>query len=99
MCLENGYEMVSTFPMDFSIADKFGLDAVRDTFKRAFDEWKDNYIYLTELVITLNWKIFEHYQTNSLLASLYNDLWEEADSYACENLKDEELLHFYRVTD
>ncbi len=57
MTLPNGYEMQTTFPMDFSIADTFGANAVKDTFKRAFNEWKSNYVYLTELVITLNLKI------------------------------------------
>lgn len=100
MELMNGYKMISTFPTDFDIADKFGLGAIKDTFKRAFNEWKSNYVYLTELVITLNFKIWEHYENgNQELASLYNELWEEADNYACENLKGEELSFFYRVTD
>jgi len=30
------YEFKTTFWMDFTIADAFGLDAVRDTFKRSF---------------------------------------------------------------
>ena len=55
----NGYKFVSTFPSDFTIADKFGESAIRDTFNRAFNEWKSNYVYLTELVISLNWKIWE----------------------------------------
>lgn len=100
MELMNGYKMISTFPTDFDIADKFGLGAIKDTFKRAFNEWKSNYVYLTELVITLNFKIWEHYENgNQELASLYNELWEKADNYACENLKGDELSFFYRVTD
>lgn len=99
MELENGYKFVSTFPMDFSIADRFGINAVKDTFKRAFSEWAGNYIYLTELVITLNLKIWEHYKTNEELARVYNDLWEQTDAYACDNLKGEERAFFYRVTD
>lgn len=99
MTLANGYEMQTTFWMDFSIADKFGVSAIKDTFKRAFKEWKSNYIYLTELVIVLNHKIWEYYEKNDTYAKLYNDLWEEADNYACENLKGDELRHFYEVTD
>ena len=30
---ENGYELQTTFWEDFSIADRFGLSAIRDTFK------------------------------------------------------------------
>lgn len=95
----NGYEMQTTFWMDFGIADAFGVDAIKDTYKRAFKEWKSNYIYLTELVMVLNWKIWQHYKTNDVYAKLYNKLWEEADLYACENLKEEELRYFYKTTD
>ena len=51
---ENGYELQTTFWEDFSIADRFGLSAIQDTFKRAFEEWKNNYKYLTELILVLN---------------------------------------------
>ena len=44
---ENGYETKTTFWMDFSIADRFGIEAIKDTFKRAFDEWKEHYEYLS----------------------------------------------------
>lgn len=94
-----GYEPKTTFYMDFSIADNFGVKAVKDTFKRALESWKDNYIYLTELVMVLNWKIFEHYETNEPLARVYNDLWEQAAMYAEENLQGDELSYYYRTTD
>jgi len=93
-------EFKTTFMMDFTIADHFGKNAIKDTFKRAFDEWKDNYEYLTELVIALNWKIWEHYENgNEAYATLYNDLWEKADEYACDNLKGEEAEYFFEMTD
>ena len=94
-----GYTPHTTFYMDFSIADRFGVSAVKDTFKRAFDNWKDNYVYLTELVMALNWKIWEHYETNEKLARIYNELWAKADEYATSHLKGEELSYFYRTTD
>ena len=52
-----GYTQITTFFEDFSIADHFGIAAIRDTYKRAFNEWKNDYKYLTELVLVLNWKI------------------------------------------
>lgn len=95
-----GYEFKTTFWSDFSIADAFGLSAVQDTFDRAFKEWKHDHIYLTELVMVLNWKIREHYKKkHDELAKLYNKLWRQADGYACENLKGEELTYFYQTTD
>ena len=60
---ENGYELQTTFWEDFSIADRFGLSAIQDTFKRAFEEWKNNYKYLTELILVLNHKIWQYYET------------------------------------
>ena len=99
MTLPNGYVMTTTFWEDFSIADRFGVNAIKDTYQRAFNEWKGNHIYLTELVIVLNHKIWQHYQKNDAYAELYNALWEKADAYACDNLKGEELAHFYHITD
>jgi hypothetical protein len=99
MLAQTGYESFTTFFEDFTIAEKFGVDAVKGTYNRAFKEWKDNYKYLTELVMILNWKIWQHYGKNEELAILYNNLWEKADAYACENLKGEELSYFYNTTD
>lgn len=96
---ETGYKPITTFYQDFSIADKFGIEAINDTYNRAFNEWKDNYKFLTELVMVLNWKIFEHYKTNEQYAELYDKLWKEADGYACENLKDDEATYYYMTTD
>lgn len=99
MKLENGYELTSTFWEDFTIADKFGENAIKDTFKRAFDGWHSDYIMLTELVIVLNHKIWQHYESNEEIAKVYNDLWEQADAYACDNLKGKELDFFLKITD
>lgn len=96
----NGYQTITTLFYDFTIADKFGAKAIKDTYKRAFNEWKDHYEYLTELVLVLNWKIWEHYENGNMeLAEVYNALWQDADSYACENLKGDELSYFYQMTD
>lgn len=94
------YEFKTTFWSDFCIADRFGADAIMDTYRRAFNEWKDDYIYLTELVLVLNWKIWEHYENGSkLVASVYDRLWRHASEYACENLKGEELRYYFKTTD
>lgn len=99
MTLPNGYEMKTTFWSDFTIADKFGIDAIKDTYKRAFKEWKENYVYLTELVIVLNYKIWEFYEKGDTeYAAVYNDLWEETNEYACTHLKGNELRFFYEIT-
>lgn len=94
-----GYTPKTTFYTDFSIADNFGKSAIEDTFRRAFGEWKKNVVYLTELVMALNWKIWEHYGHNDEYARLYQELYEKADRYACENLKGDDLRYFYQTTD
>ena len=94
-----GYKPITTFYEDFSIADMFGPAAIKDTYNRAFKEWKSDYQYLTELVMVLNWKIWEYYEIDDEYAHLYNDLWAEADGYAVDNLKGAELTYFYDITD
>lgn len=96
---ENGYKTQTTFWEDFSIADRFGMAAIQDTYNRAFDEWKDNITYLTELVMVLNHKIFAWYKKNQKVASLYNNLWEQADQWAIENLKGSDLDYYERTLD
>ena len=95
----NGYETITSFWNDFTIADRFGVSAIKDTYKRAFNEWKDNYKYLTELVMVLNWKIWQFHEKNNQYAEVYNKLWEEADAYACNNLKGDEAAYFFWTTD
>lgn len=94
-----GYEPITTFWLDFSIADNFGAEAIIYTYNTAFRFWKDNYKYLTELVMVLNWKIWQWYDTNEPLARLYNDLWEKTQSYGYDNLKDDELTYFFTTLD
>ena len=94
-----GYKPFTTFYEDFSIADMFGAAAIKDTYDRAFKEWKSDYEYLTELIMVLNWKIFEHYERNDRYAELYNALWGMTDEWAMENLKGEELSYYLKTTD
>jgi hypothetical protein len=96
---ENGYDPITTFWEDFSIADKYGIAGVKDTYRRAFSEWKDDYKFFTELTLVLNHKIWQHYKSNRELAALYDRLWREADEYAMNNFKGEELDYYYRITD
>lgn len=99
-----GYKPITTFWQDFSIAERFGEKAIRDTYNRAFAEWKHDYKYLTELVMVLNHKIGYHYNPNATdrenaLAYLYNDLWSDADLYANTHLEGDEYAYFYSITD
>lgn len=101
MELANGYKMKTTFWNDFSIADRFGIEAIKDTYNRAFDEWNKDIIYMTELAIVLNHKIWQYYKDREDLAEVYDELWRILDEYICcgVNYTDEEIQKYLRITD
>lgn len=95
-----GYEPKTSFWWDFSIAEKFGIEAIKETYARTFEEWKDNFIYLTELVMILNWKMWAwHEFENEELMRAYCEIWEDADNYARKNLTGEEIRYYFRTID
>lgn len=95
-----GYKPKTTYYEDFSIADNFGVQAIKDTYKRAMETAETmGVVYLTELVMALNWKIWEHNERNDIYAKVYNDLWQQADNYAIDTLKGDDLVYFYNTTD
>lgn len=71
---ENGYNVQTTFWEDFSAADIFGLSAIQDTFNRAFEEWKGNCKYLTELVVVFQ-KVCLCRSLQILQICKYSDSW------------------------
>lgn len=103
MCQITGYEPQTTFWEDFSIAENFGAAAVQDTYDRIMKAWSDNYIYLTELVMVLNWNIWYWHSCQSRqaeeLTELYNELYEKTDAYCLDYLNGDELSYFLRTVD
>ena len=89
----------TTFWQDFTIAENFGKDAIRDTYKRAIDEWSNDVRYYTDLVMTLNHKIWQHYGKDEELAELYNELWQKADDRAFEIFEDEDIDYYIGILD
>lgn len=94
-----GETVTTTFWNDFTIADIGGIPAIRDTFNRAFEEWKSDYRYLTNLVVTLNYKSWDFVEVNENIAEVYVELYEKARDYAVSNLKGAEFDYFYNITD
>lgn len=94
----NGYETITSFYLDFSVADELGSESIKSVFDNVFNKCKYDYKYLTELVMVLNWKMYEH-RDGCLLGKVYADLYAIADTYACENLNGAELKYFLRTTD
>ena len=55
---------------------------------------------MTELVMVLNWKSWQHYDNGDYkLSEVYVELYEKARDYAYDNLKDEEYRYFVITTD
>lgn len=95
-----GYTQKTTFWQDFSIADAFGLSAIKDTYNRAFKSWKTNTEYITEFVMVLNWKCWQWYERgNQTYSELYGKLFYEARDWCFDNLKGDDLTYFVRTTD
>lgn len=94
------YECKTTFWEDFSIAERFGAEAIKDTYRRARAEWKNDRVYGTELSMVLNHKCwYWHEKQNETLSRLYAGLWEEWHEWVLENWKGEDLGYYLRVTD
>ena len=103
-----GYEPKTTFWRDFSIADIYGPEAIADTFKRAFREWRGDVTYLAELALVLNHKGCAYYYVSEQrdndpilykLAELYFAMYRKVDDWARENLTGEDEEYYFRVTD
>lgn len=91
----------TTFKKDFTIAETYGQEAIRETYERAFNEWKDNVEYLTELVLVINHKSWEwHHKNNKPMSDFYSALYYEADSAALKYLEKHrpDDLHYYLDT-
>lgn len=94
------YECFTTFWSDFYIAATFGVSAIKETYERVFEELKDDYKYLTKLIIVLNHFGWDFYETGkNEKANVFFNLFREAQEYAYENLKGDEVAYFIRTTD
>lgn len=96
----NGYKRKTTYYTDFGIAEPFGLDAIRDTYDTAVKHWGNNIEWMTEIVMVLNWKIWEHFHSgHDALARFYDGLWREASQYVREHFSGDDLAYYYEMTD
>ena len=95
-----GKERKTTFYSDLSIAEYVdGANGVKDTYKRVVSHWKDDVEYMSEFVIALNQKIWQHYNKNYTLAKVYDELWRKCDDFCREHFKGEELSYYYSYID
>lgn len=94
-----GMEFKTTFWDDFSIADRYGEPAIKDTFVRAFYAWRADTEFVTELVLVLNWKCWYWYGKNNSYSKLYSDLYYKADGWCKNNLKGDDARYYFEMTD
>ena len=100
--LAEDYQPLTTFQMDFTIADHFGIKAIKDTYKSALLYAKTNYKYFTELVVVLNHKIWQHWeQHHDAYAKLYDTLWKEAREEFYNDFEDNDQAcrYYFEITD
>ena len=76
------YKFESSLWEEFSIAEDYGAEGVKEHYKVVFDQWKDNLKFLTELVLVLNIKIFLWYGVDDTIGLTYDQLWKETDGYS-----------------
>ena len=98
------YQYFTTFWSDFDIAEHFGSAAIDDTAIRAYNEWKNDVKYLTELVMVLNHKCWDHYHKGSEILSehysdLYYEYYEKALDYLDKKGNKEDISYFIQTLD
>lgn len=94
-----GYTPNTTFWDDFSIADIFGIEAIIDTFERAFSEWKEDVRYISELSLVLNHKGIYYSDSRPMLSNAYLTLWERLHRWAQNYYTGEDAEYYFSVTD
>lgn len=95
----SGYEPKTTFFSDLSIAECFGIKAIKDTYEKVIKEWGKDIVYMTEFTMCLNHKIWQLYEVDEPCARVYDELWRNACQYVATHFKGEDLTYFYEITD
>lgn len=105
-----GYEPITTFWMDFCIADNFGLEAIKDTLKNATEGWKHDVKYFTELAMVVNHKCWEHWHrsqkpemaylpNHAEIGQFYKDSYYKLLDMADRIFKGADIQYFYQTLD
>ena len=89
----------SAFASDFGIADPFGRPAVKDTFKRAFDEWKNSPEMMAEMCVTLNLAVNRYYGLDDEWYEMYLSLFEKAYNWCLDHYKGDDFDKWFEIVD
>ena len=95
-----GKERKTTFFADLTIAELMGgSKAVKETYNRVIRAGGSDVEYMSEFVICLNQKIWQHHKNDRNLALVYNDLWMACDDYCYKHFKGKDLEYYIRYID
>lgn len=93
-----GYKPHTNFYVRFSMAEPYGITALADVYNTLSTKNANSVVNMTELVLVLQWKIYEHYDNNKILTKFYQSMWEIADKWCRENLQGNDLKYFEDIT-
>ena len=107
------YQRKTTFASDFAIAECYGDNSIKDTYRRASKQWMADKDYATELALVLNWYSWFWYDNGEQeLSALYADLFykckdafykqwrvKKTDSEAERIRKEEAQSYFFHTLD
>lgn len=89
----------NTFIQDFQIANAFGMEAVKDTYKRA-QEWRNDVGMYAALCYALNYWCWAMYEAGRRTESkVYSDLYYHAIDWGYDNFKDNDYEMFHQLID
>jgi len=104
-----GGEACSTCWQDFCIANRFGIDAVKDTFDRIFEGFKHDIKVITELAMATNymsWRFHSAYEKSrrtldGQMRDLYISLYEKVNAYVYDGgeVSKDDISYYFSVTD
>ena len=95
-----GYTQRTTFWDDFTIAERWGVKAIEDTYRNAFNSWKTDVVFIVELCLVLNWKMLymdEKHMTEKSV--MYYKCWVELSNWCERHLEAGAYEYFLNVTD
>ena len=104
MAKQVGYTPVTDLWEQFTKIESNGKTAINDLAEASFEQYKNNIIYLTELVMVINHKCwYWSEQNNNYIARFYSDLYYEYDkraiNYIEANLTPSALSYYFRTLD
>ena len=98
-----GKKRKTTFTSDISIAEWCGgKNGVIETVQRSANEWKNDVEYISELVLSVNWKAREHdARGNRQWVIFYSALYDSLRDLMCDYYEgdDEKTSYMYEYLD